>query len=112
MSRPPALETLDALAPHLLLQAFPRGACVVRNDGVIVGLNFAAEQLLGWTQCACIGKPFQEFLCFDDTAPTRKDPILQALQTQSPVAISPAQVVCRNGAQRPVELTCAPVLGT
>ena len=93
-SRPVALETLDALAPHVLLQAFPVGACVVREDGVIVGLNFAAEQLLGWTQAACIGKPFQEFLCLDETAPPRKDPILQALQTQSPVSLSPAYIMC------------------
>jgi len=55
VGRTPALETLDALAPHLLVQAFPVGACVVREDGAIVGLNFAAEQLLGWTQAACIG---------------------------------------------------------
>ena len=112
MSRPIALETLDSLAPHLLLQAFPVGACVVRDDGVIVGLNFAAEQLLGWTQAACIGKPFQEFLCLDETDPPRKDPILQALQTQSPVSLSPAHVVCRNGIRRPVEFTCVPLLGT
>ena len=65
-SRPVALEILYALAPHVLLQAFPIGACVVRDDGVIVGLNFTAEQLLGWTQAACIGKPFQEFLCLDE----------------------------------------------
>ena len=46
------------------------------------------------------------------TAPTRKDPIPQALRTQSPVSISPAHVVCRNGVQPPVELTCIPLLGT
>ena len=61
---------------------------------------------------SCIGKPFQEFLCFADTAPARKDPIPQALRTQSPVSISPAHVVCRNGVQPPVEFTCIPLLGT
>ena len=55
VGRTPALGTLDALAPHVLLQTFPVVPCVIREDGAIVGLNFAAEQLLGWTQAACIG---------------------------------------------------------
>ena len=106
----PSSDSLNALSAQLLLQAFPVGACVVNSSGEIKALNFAGEQLLGWTAAACIGKPIQAFLHFDTGGDEEQTALLHAIQAGQPLFLPNAYVTCRNNSRRPVELTCTPLL--
>ncbi len=92
------------------------GDAVISTDtsGRVTYLNAVAERLTGWRRVEAAGQPLQQVFRIID-ATTRevcRDPMMQAIQENRTVALTPNCVlVRRDGAESAIEDSAAPIRG-
>ncbi|MEI6042896.1 MAG: PAS domain S-box protein [Chloroflexota bacterium] len=94
------------------LRSIGDGVITTGIDGRITLLNRVAETLTGWSQAEALERPLTEvFRLFGDaTSPLQKDPTQDALKTGEVVTLrSPALLVARDGSERHIADSCAPI---
>jgi PAS domain S-box-containing protein len=78
-------------------------------------MNNVAQALTGWTEAEAIGKPLAEvFQIFNlETRQRSADPVAEALQKNRICSLVTASIiVARNGAERLIEISAAPITDT
>ncbi|MEO8629899.1 MAG: PAS domain S-box protein, partial [Betaproteobacteria bacterium] len=90
------------------------GDAVITTDAMaqIAYLNAVAEQLTGWTNLECRGRPITEVFCIlDETTRERsEDPIRRCLRGNASIVLGTHSVlICRDGSELNVDASVAPI---
>jgi PAS domain S-box-containing protein len=88
------------------------GVCALDVEGLLVYMNPAAEEMLGWRQDEAVGRPMHELIHHhrpDGSALSPADcPILRARETGEVIRIEEDSFIRRDGSHFPVSYTAAP----
>jgi PAS domain S-box-containing protein len=88
------------------------GVCALDDDGRLVYMNPAAEEMLGWTQVEAVGQPMHELIHGHrpdgSLLPPEDCPILATRATGEVVRVEEDSFIRRDGTSFPVSYTAAP----
>ncbi len=107
-------EALRKSEQHLAitLDSIGDGVFVTDFEGRVTRLNPAAEKFTGWTSDQAQGRPFKDVfqLIHEDTRQPVGNPIENVLTTGQVLGLSNhAILISRDGTERPVSDSCAPI---
>ena len=97
----------------ITLNSIADGVIATDSGGRIVQMNPVAEQLTGWRLAQAAGRPFAEvFHVVDEKShEPLPDPVVAVLSTRASVGLSHrAALVARDGVERPIADTAAPIV--
>lgn len=86
---------------------------IVTTDlqGRITGVNALAASLTGWSEDDAVGCPVEDVIAIfdEDSRAPRSIPLEQVIRERDTVPIAPVLLIGRDGTERCVELTAAPI---
>ena len=94
------------------LHSIGDGVVATDTNGRVLLLNRMAELLTGWEEREALGRPIGEvlFILHEETRLRLELPVQQVLDTGKPVLfIEPALLKDRDGVERPIADSCAPI---
>ncbi|NLV15598.1 MAG: PAS domain S-box protein [Syntrophomonadaceae bacterium] len=93
------------------LRSIADGVITTDTDGNINLVNDAAEILTGWTQCEVAGKPLDDVFRLLDSKTSTSHPmkLINALPAQGTVELESHILVCKNGQERIIDASGAPI---
>jgi len=95
------------------LRSIGEGVISTDINGAVVLLNRVAEELTGWNSEEALGRPLTTVFTLTDTAghPLGDDPLERVFETGQRLDLFENTVlVSKDGRQRPVSASCAPIL--
>jgi len=96
------------------LLSIGEGILATDYNGIITVINEVAQNLIGWSQEAALGKSFQEvfYLIDEKTGEKCIDPIQQVIETGQKIPFANHMLlVSPNGSLHPIAVSAAPIIG-